>query len=59
MSLAAQVQQQLAAAGYYQGVIDGIVGEGTRRAIRNYERANGLPVDGRIDDQLLATMGLS
>ena len=56
LSLAAQVQQQLAAAGYYQGAIDGIVGEGTRRAIRNYERANGLPVDGRIDDRLLAAM---
>ena len=57
-SLAAQVQHQLAAAGYYHGAIDGIIGDGTRRAIRSYERANGLPVDGRIDDQLLATMGL-
>jgi hypothetical protein len=56
-SIAARVQRQLAAAGYYQGAIDGIVGEGTRRAIRNYERANGLPVDGRIDNQLLDTMG--
>ena len=57
-SLAIQVQQQLSASGYYRGEIDGIIGEGTRRAIRNYERANNLPVDGRIDDQLLATMGL-
>lgn len=56
--VAAQVQQQLAAGGYYRGEIDGIVGEGTRRAIRNYERANNLPVDGQIDDQLLASMGL-
>ena len=58
VSLAARVQQQLATAGYYRGEIDGIVGDGTRRAIRSYERANGLPVDGRIDDQLLVTMGL-
>jgi hypothetical protein len=57
-SMAARVQRQLAAAGYYRGAIDGIVGDGTRRAIRNYERDNGLPVDGRIDDQLLSTMGL-
>ena len=57
-SVAVQVQQQLAAGGYYQGEIDGIVGEGTRRAIRNYERDNNLPVDGRIDDQLLAMLGL-
>jgi hypothetical protein len=57
-SMTARVQRQLAAAGYYRGAIDGIVGDGTRRAIRNYERDNGLPVDGRIDDRLLSTMGL-
>ena len=57
-SLAAQVQQQLAAAGYYHGAIDGIVGDGTRRAIRNYKRANGMPVNGEINDQLLSAMGL-
>ena len=56
-SVAVQVQQQLSAGGYYHGEIDGIIGEGTRRAIRNYERDNNLPVDGRIDDQLLAAMG--
>ncbi len=58
VSMAARVQRQLAQGGYYHGDIDGIVGDGTRRAIRNYERENGLPVDGRIDDQLLATLGL-
>jgi hypothetical protein len=56
-SVTVQVQRQLAAGGYYHGEIDGIIGEGTRRAIRNYERDNNLPVDGRIDNQLLATMG--
>jgi Putative peptidoglycan binding domain len=55
-SVAAQVQQQLAAGGYYHGEIDGIIGEATRRAIRKYEQDNNLPVDGQIDDQLLATM---
>ncbi len=58
LSMTARVQQQLAAAGYYRGAIDGIIGEGTRRAIRNYERDNGLVVDGRIDERLLSTMGL-
>ncbi|HEX4667753.1 MAG TPA: peptidoglycan-binding protein [Chthoniobacterales bacterium] len=57
-SMAARVQRQLAAAGYYEGEIDGIVGEGTRRAIRNYQRANNLAVDGRINDDLLGAMGL-
>jgi hypothetical protein len=56
-SVATQVQQKLASGGYYNGEIDGIIGEGTRRAIRNYKRDNNLPVDGRIDDQLLASMG--
>jgi hypothetical protein len=58
VSMAARVQRQLAAAGYYDGAVDGVIGDGTRRAIRNYERDNGLRVDGRIDDQLLSTMGL-
>jgi hypothetical protein len=55
-SMTARVQRQLAAAGYYRGAIDGVVGDGTRRAIRNYKRDNGLPVDSQIDDQLLSTM---
>jgi len=59
VSMAAQVQQRLARAGYYHGPIDGIIGDGTRRAIRSYERDNGLRADGEIDRQLLATMGLS
>ncbi|HEY2711055.1 MAG TPA: peptidoglycan-binding protein [Chthoniobacterales bacterium] len=58
VSVATRVQRQLAAAGYYDGAIDGVVGEGTRRAIRSYQRANGLPVGGRIDHQLLNSMGL-
>lgn len=58
LSLEVQVQQELSEAGFYHGAIDGVVGEGTRRAIRSYERANGLRVDGRIDNQLLETMGL-
>ncbi|HEY8669325.1 MAG TPA: peptidoglycan-binding domain-containing protein, partial [Terriglobales bacterium] len=59
VSMAIQVQKRLARAGYYHGPIDGIIGDGTRRAIRNYERANGLRADGEIDRQLLETMGLS
>ena len=57
-SVAAEVQQELARAGYYRGSIDGVVGSGTRSAIRAYERANGLRVDGQIDQELLGSMGL-
>ena len=55
-SIVAQVQQELARAGYYRGAIDGVIGSGTRSAIRAYERANGLRVDGRIDQELLGSM---
>jgi hypothetical protein len=58
-STAVQVQQRLAQAGYYRGAIDGVIGAGTRNAIRSYERDHGLRVDGLIDPRLLATMGLA
>jgi peptidoglycan hydrolase-like protein with peptidoglycan-binding domain len=39
--------------------IDRVSGSGTRRSIREYERAHSLPEDGKIGQQLLTTMGLS
>ena len=58
-SVIAQVQRILARNGFYHGRIDGVIGSGTRSAIRAYERAHGLAVDGRINHQLLARMGLA
>jgi len=55
----AAVQRRLARGGYYHGSIDGVIGPGTRTAIRAFERNNRLPVDGIIDPQLLRTMGLA
>ena len=55
----AAVQRRLARAGYYHGSIDGVIGPGTRSAVRAFERNNGLPADGVIDSQLLRTMGLA
>ena len=55
----AAVQRRLARGGYYHGSVDGVIGPGTRSAIRAFERNNGLPVDGVIDRQLLRTMGLA
>jgi len=40
-SRVAELQSRLASAGYYHGAIDGIMGPGTRRAIRAYERDHG------------------
>lgn len=58
-STVARVQERLARSGYYEGSVDGVMGPRTRSAIRAYERRHGLPVDGVIDSQLLATMGLA
>jgi len=52
------VQQQLAAAGYYDGPIDGVLGSMTREAIANYQADNGLAVTSAIDEPTLATVGL-
>ena len=52
------VQQQLAAAGYYDGPIDGELGPMTREAIANYQADNGLAVTSAIDEPTLAAMGL-
>ena len=56
--LTGQVQLRLARAGYYHGAIDGVSGNATRRAIREYERAHSLPADGQIRGRLLTTMGI-
>lgn len=47
------LQQRLTAAGFDTGGIDGQVGPATRRAIRAYQRAQGLPVDGYASFRLL------
>lgn len=53
------VQEELARAGYYDGTIDGVVGPGTRSAIYAYQQDYGLYASGRIDDQLLQSLGLT
>jgi hypothetical protein len=58
-SVVTRVQQRLARSGYYRGPIDGVIGSGTRSGIRAWERAHGLRVDGRIDSQLLSSMGIA
>jgi hypothetical protein len=58
-SVVSRVQERLARGGYYAGSVDGVIGPRTRSAIRAYERHHGLPVDGEIDRDLLATMGLA
>lgn len=42
--------------GYPCGVADGIAGQKTHDAIRRYQIDNGLPVDGRVSNELLAML---
>jgi peptidoglycan hydrolase-like protein with peptidoglycan-binding domain len=59
VSLQAQVQEDLAQQGYYQGPIDGIIGPVTRAAITAYQRDNGLTATAAINDALLRSMGIN
>ena len=52
--LAAQIL--LDRSGHSPGVIDAVMGANTGRAIRAFERAQGLPADGRIDAVLIEAL---
>lgn len=47
-----QLQRRLTALGFDTGGIDGQVGPATRKAIRAWQRANGLPADGYVEQAL-------
>jgi TPR repeat protein len=52
----AAVQEALAELGYDPGPPDGILGSQTQTAIRTYQAAVGLPVDGEVSDALLNSL---
>ena len=43
-----QIQTALKNAGYYQGTVDGHMGKKTRKAVREFQKANKLSADGRV-----------
>lgn len=53
-----EIQTRLRAWGYYTGAVDGIYGSGTEKAVRYFQRSNGLSVDGQCGAQTLAALGL-
>lgn len=55
-SFVRQLQKWLSELGYYNGVRDGIYGEGTRDAVRNFQRDNKLQVTGYIDSRTLSAL---
>jgi ankyrin repeat protein len=46
-----QAQKKLKDLGYDPGLPDGILGKKTKTAVRQFQRDNGLPVTGKIDEQ--------
>jgi peptidoglycan hydrolase-like protein with peptidoglycan-binding domain len=45
-----QAQEQLKAAGFDPGYIDGVLGSRTRDALRRYQASKGLPITGQLDE---------
>jgi peptidoglycan hydrolase-like protein with peptidoglycan-binding domain len=52
-----KVQLALEEDGYYVGDHSGEFGFETRQAVRRYRRDHGLPIVGKIDEDLLRTLG--
>lgn len=42
------IQEALKNAGFYSGKVDGVKGKQTRKAIKGFQRANGLTPDGKV-----------
>jgi len=42
------IQLCLKNAGFYKGSIDGVKGKGTKKAIKEFQKANGLKADGKV-----------
>lgn len=53
-----QVQTLLNAAGFNSGPPDGVWGDGSKRAMRAFQEARGLPVTGAISREVLSALGL-
>lgn len=54
-----QIQTKLKQWGYYDGAVDGVYGSGTERAVKDFQKKNGLTADGIAGNQTLAAIGIS
>jgi putative peptidoglycan binding protein len=54
--VASLVQSELSKRGYYRGPIDGVIGAGSRRAIRSFQTDQGLPATGSIDTKVIKAL---
>lgn len=54
-----KIQEKLKRWGYYSGSVDGIYGSGTEKAVKKFQKANGLTADGIAGKATLAAMGIT
>ncbi len=54
-----KVQERLKKLGYYTGKIDGDYGNGTKTAVKDFQRRNGLTVNGTVNKKTLAKLNSS
>lgn len=57
-SAVSAVQSELAKLGYYDGAIDGTLGDGTEAALARYQQDQNLSVTGTVDTATLQSLGL-
>ena len=58
-SVVTQIQTRLKSWGYYLGEVDGIYGSKTETAVKKFQQANGLTVDGQAGPATLAALGVT
>ena len=54
-----KVQRRLQKLGYYSGSIDGDYGNGTKSAVKDFQRRNGLGVNGKVNSSTLKKLNSS
>lgn len=54
-----QIQQKLSRWGYYSGAVDGVYGSDTVKAVKAFQKKNGLTQDGVCGNATLRALGIS
>ena len=54
-----QIQNVLKSRGFYTGAVDGVFGSKTEQAVKSFQRAVGLTVDGKVGTNTLKALGIS
>lgn len=52
------IQNHLKAAGFYDGPIDGIYGQGLKKAVEKFQKKHGLPITGGVNQAVYRELGL-